>query len=79
VRICLDAAPACVQPLAAPVGGTLDVTGASGITLASEAAQFSFNGLGRPSLAAALTLTARGGGASFTVTVEPDTGYVRRS
>ncbi len=79
VRACLDALPACAQPLAAPAGGALDVSAASSVTLASSTAQFSFDGLGRPSLAAALTLTASGGGSTFTVTVEPDTGHVRRS
>lgn len=79
VRVCLDAAPSCAQPLAAPAGGMLDVIASSGVTLSGGSSQFSFDGLGRPSLAAALTLTASGGGASFTVTVEPDTGYVRRA
>jgi MSHA pilin protein MshC len=79
VRACLDAAAACAQPLAAPAGGALDSTAATGVVLASGAAQFSFDGLGRPSIAAALTLTATGGGSSFNVTVEADTGYVRRS
>ncbi len=79
VRICLDAAPACALPLAAPAGGALDLTGASSVTLVSGTSQFSFDGLGRPSLASALTLTSTGGGSTFTVTVEPDTGYVRRS
>jgi MSHA pilin protein MshC len=78
VRACLDAAPSCAQPLAAPAGGALDVTAASGVTLASAVAQFSFDGLGRPSFAAGLTLTASGGGDAFNVTIEPDTGYVRR-
>ncbi len=79
VRVCLDAAPSCAQPLAAPAGGTLDIVANSSVTLASGSSQFSFDGLGRPALASQLTLTASGGGASFTVTVEPDTGYVRRA
>jgi MSHA pilin protein MshC len=79
LRACLDSAAECAQPLAAAGGGALDISGAAGVTLASGATQFSFDGLGRPSLATALTLTAAGGGSSFSVTVEPDTGYVRRA
>ncbi len=79
VRVCIDAAAACALPLAAPAGGLLDVVAASSVTLASGTAQFSFDGLGRPSIVAPLTLSATGGGSAFTVTVEPDTGYVRRS
>jgi len=79
VRVCLDAAPACAQPVGAPAGDLLDFTAASAVSLASGAAQFSFDGLGRPSIAGALTVSASGGGSTFSVTVEPDTGYVRRS
>lgn len=79
VRVCLDAAAACAQPLAAPGGGALQTVGASTVALASSVAQFSFDGLGRPSHGTSLTLTATGGATSFAVTVEPETGYVRRA
>jgi MSHA pilin protein MshC len=79
VRVCLDAAAACTSPLAAPAGGALDVTGAASVTLASGATQFSFDALGRPSMGANLTLTTSANGASFSVVVETESGYVRRS
>ncbi|HEU0204681.1 MAG TPA: type II secretion system protein [Burkholderiaceae bacterium] len=79
VFACLDAANPCAQPLAAPQGGNLDVTGPATITFATGTAQFAFDGFGRPSLAAALTLTTTSGAQQFAVTVEPETGYVRRS
>jgi MSHA pilin protein MshC len=79
VRVCLDAAPACAQPLAEPAGGPLQIAGAGSVTMTSGVTQFSFDGLGRPSLGAPLTLTATGGATSFAVTVEPETGYVRRA
>jgi hypothetical protein len=79
VYVCLDAASPCAQPLAAPIGGSLDVTAPATISFASGAAQFSFDGLGRPSFASALTLTAANGARQFSVTVEPETGYVRRT
>lgn len=79
VRACLDAAAACAAPLASPAGGALDVSGTAAVTLAAPATQFSFDALGRPSLASNLTLTASAGGLSFGVTVETESGYVRRS
>lgn len=78
VFACLDSSTSCTQPLAAPQGGNLDVTGPTTITLASGAAQFTFDAFGRPSVGAALSLTATGGSQPFSVTVEPETGYVRR-
>jgi MSHA pilin protein MshC len=79
VRACLDAATACATPLASPAGGALDVTGASGVTLTSSSSQFSFDALGRPSFASNLTLTTSASGLTFSVIVETESGYVRRS
>ena len=79
VRACLDAATTCVTPLASPGGGPLDITGASGVTLTSGSAQFSFDALGRPSFASNLTLTTSASGLTFSVIVETESGYVRRS
>jgi MSHA pilin protein MshC len=79
VRACFDAAPSCTQPLAAPASGTLDVTAPARIALTSGLAQFSFAGLGRPSINANLELrAATAAGQSFAVVVEQDSGYVRR-
>jgi len=79
VRACLDASTACASPLASPGGGALDITGATGLTLTSGAPQFSFDALGRPSFASNLTLTTSASGATFTITVQPESGYVQRS
>lgn len=79
VRACLDAATTCASPLSSPAGGSLDITGASGVTLASGSTQFSFDALGRPSFASSLTLTTSASGLTFSVIVETESGYVRRS
>ncbi len=76
VRVCLDAAPACASPLPAPGGGPAEAHAPAGVTLAAPLAQFSFDPLGRPSIAASIQLKASGGGANFTVTVERESGYV---
>jgi Tfp pilus assembly protein FimT len=80
VNVCLDAASACARPLAAPGGGNLIVQAPGGVALTSNTAQFSFDGLGAPSAAAQvqIQLTAPDGH-QFLVTVEPGSGYVRRS
>lgn len=79
VRACLDAATTCATPLSSPGGGSLDITGASGITLTSGSTQFLFDALGRPSFASTLTLTTSASGLTFSVIVETESGYVRRS
>jgi MSHA pilin protein MshC len=79
VRACLDAATTCVTPLASPGGGSLDITGASGVTLTSGSTQFSFDALGRPSFATNLTVTTSANGLTFSVIVEMESGYVRRT
>jgi MSHA pilin protein MshC len=58
-----------------PTITTYTVTLPAGINLASSAATFSFDSLGRPSTPAGVILTI-GGSAPVTVTVEPETGYV---
>lgn len=79
VRACLDAAIGCVSPLSSPAGGSLDVTGATGVALTSGSTQFSFDALGRPSFVSNLTLTTSANGLTFSVIVETESGYVRRS
>jgi MSHA pilin protein MshC len=79
VRACLDAGNACAQPVAAPATGALDVAAPARVALTSAVTQFSFDGLGRPSLAANLEIrgtTSRG--EAFAIVVERDSGYVRR-
>jgi MSHA pilin protein MshC len=79
VWVCLDAAPACTTPLAAPAGGPLEHNTPRGVSVATGgAAQIVFDALGRPSLASALDLTVTASAATFTVRIEPDSGYVRR-
>jgi MSHA pilin protein MshC len=58
-----------------PAVTTYTVTLPTGINLASSAATFSFDNLGRPSPNVGVSLTV-GGSAPVTVLVEPDTGYV---
>jgi Tfp pilus assembly protein FimT len=68
VNACLD--NACTQPLAAP----------GGVVLTTNAAQFSFDGLGQPTTPSQIQIQATASdGQVFTVTVEPTSGYVRRS
>lgn len=78
VRVCLDAATTCTQPLAAPAGGSLDIAGNANLTLTSGVTQFSFDGLGRPSAGADVTLTVSGGAVTQSIVVERESGYVRR-
>jgi MSHA pilin protein MshC len=79
VRVCLDAATTCAQPVAAPAGGELDVAGPANVALTTGATQFTFDALGRPSIASALTIQTAAGSQQFMITIEPETGYVRRS
>jgi MSHA pilin protein MshC len=79
VRACLDAATTCATPLKSPAGGSLDITGASAVTLTSGSTQFWFDALGRPSFASNVTLTTSANGLTFSVIVETESGYVRRS
>jgi Tfp pilus assembly protein FimT len=80
VNACLDSSNACAQPLAAPGGASLGVQAPTGLALSTNAAQFSFDGLGRPSTSSQVQITVTApDGQQFNVTVEPDSGYVRRS
>jgi MSHA pilin protein MshC len=80
VNACLDSSSACAQPLAAPGGGSLSVQAPGGVVLSTNAAQFSFDGLGQPSSSSQVRIqVAAPDGQLFTVTVEPVSGYVRRS
>ncbi len=68
-------------PLAHPTtpGGQLKSTATSGVTLSSTAASFSFDGLGRPSGPATITLTSTiAGDPVRQIVVESETGYVHR-
>jgi Tfp pilus assembly protein FimT len=86
VDVCLDSSNACAQPLSAPggcnvAGGcALSVQAPGGVVLTTNTGQFSFDGLGQPSVAVQvqIQLTAPDGHAFF-VTVEPISGYVRRT
>jgi MSHA pilin protein MshC len=78
VRACFDAAAGCSQPLPAPAGGALDILAPAGTALTSSVAQFSFDALGRPSLAVTTVLNVTGGSATHSISIERDSGYVRR-
>lgn len=80
VNACLDSAAACAQPLSGPGGASLAAQAPSGVALTTTLAQFTFDALGRPSAAAQVQVTiSSSSGQTFSVTVEPDSGYVRRS
>jgi VCBS repeat-containing protein len=80
VSACLDSSSACAQPLAAPGGGNLSVQARGDVTLSTNSTQFSFDGLGQPSATAQIQIQVTASdGQQFTVTVEPSSGYVRRS
>ncbi len=78
VQACYCATPACAACGAAVLdpltGNALSATAPAGVALA-PVADFSFNGLGRSSLASALAVTVTGD-AVKTFYVEPETGYV---
>jgi MSHA pilin protein MshC len=80
IYACLDAATGCAQPLFQPAGGSLDLTGPASVAITTTNSQFSFNGAGIPSTATVVTIVASAAtGQSFTVTVQPDSGYVQRN
>lgn len=80
VNVCLDSAAACAQPLAAPGGGSLSVQAPGGVALSTNTAQFSFDGLGQPSVGAQVQIQVTAPDSQqFLVTIEPGSGYVRRS
>jgi Tfp pilus assembly protein FimT len=80
VNACLDSSSACAQPLAAPGGGSLSVQAPGGVALSTNAAQFWFDGLGQPSASSQIQIQVTApDGQQFSVTVEPGSGYVRRS
>jgi MSHA pilin protein MshC len=79
VWVCLDTALICTLPLAAPAGGSLEQTAPRGVSVSTTGtAQFSFDAMGRPSSATAIDLSITASAATFTVRIEPDSGYVRR-
>ena len=79
VWFCLDSAPGCTQPLMSPAGGALDYTAPAGVALTNSGpAQINFDALGRPSESSAVDLTIGAGATSFTVRVEPESGYVHQ-
>jgi len=80
INACLDSSSACAQPLAGPGGGSLSVQVPTGAVLTTNSAQFWFDGLGRPSSGTQIQIRVTASdGQQFSVSVEPDSGYVRRS
>jgi MSHA pilin protein MshC len=87
IRVCVEANEIaavsnndCNAPtyLAHPLGGgQLRATSRAGVTLAPAGTSFSFDGLGRPSAAAAINFTSPvAGDPARTITVAAETGYV---
>jgi MSHA pilin protein MshC len=80
VWVCLDAANTCTQPLAAPAGGTLEAQAPRGVTLTTTGGtQLTFDAMGRPSSTAAIDFGVDAASIGFTVRIEPESGYVRRT
>ena len=70
---------ACTQPLAPSPGEPTPLAAPAGMGLQSASTAFNFDGLGRPSIATALTLTvlaADGSSTAMGVTLQPETGHV---
>ena len=77
LRLCLDAA--CATPVAPAPGDPTPLAAPAGMGLQTASTAFSFDGMGRPSLGTALTLTvlaADGSSTSMGVTMQPETGHV---
>jgi prepilin-type N-terminal cleavage/methylation domain-containing protein len=77
LQLCLDAA--CTTPVAPAPGDAPLVSAPDGMGLQAASTAFSFDGLGRPSFGAALTLTvlaADGSSTAMGVTLQPETGHV---
>lgn len=77
LRLCLDAA--CTTPVAPAPGDADTLAAPAGMGLQSASTAFSFDGLGRPSLVAALTITvlaADGSSTAMGVSLQPETGHV---
>ena len=70
----VNGAASCNLALSDPsTGGTLSLTPPSGVSLGVTPASFTFDGLGRPSSAVAITIT---GDVTRSLTIEADSGYV---
>ena len=77
LRLCLDAA--CTTPVAPAPGDSTPLSAPAGMGLQATTTTFNFDGLGRPSIASALTLTvlaADGTSTAMGVTIQPETGHV---
>lgn len=75
VAACYDAG--CGNPVGDPSqGGSLAIVAPAGVTLTSTAANFSFNGLGRPSEVGTVTINLIGDVTPRAIVVQPETGYV---
>lgn len=73
VTLSIGATTACGTPLQSPTGDASYVINApSGIVFSATPAAFSFDALGRPSLAQIINVT----GATNAITIEAGTGYV---
>ena len=77
LRLCLDAA--CTLPVAPAPGDPETLAAPTGMSLQAASTAFNFNGMGRPSIVAALTITllaADGSTTAMGVTLQPETGHV---
>lgn len=70
-----NAASSCTLPLPLPAADVNTLVAPSGVSFSSNRTQLSFDGLGRPSAAAQISVPMAGA-ATLTVTVEAETGHV---
>lgn len=76
-KLCFDAA--CSVPVAAAPGDETELRAPAGMALQASSTAFNFDGIGRPSITAPLTLSllaADGSALSMGITVQAETGYV---
>lgn len=74
-QISVSGGPGCATPVPNPVTGAVAETAPTGVTL--NVVNFSFDGLGRPSAGATITLTSTiPGDPVRQIVVQPETGYV---
>jgi MSHA pilin protein MshC len=66
------AASPCDSNLTSPTGGPYVITAPAGIAFAALPTAFNFDALGRPNVAQTINIT----GATNSITIEPETGYV---
>jgi MSHA pilin protein MshC len=74
ITLTIGATAACGTPLISPTGSPYIITAPAGIVFAALPTAFSFDALGRPNPSALPTISVTG--ATNSITIEAETGYV---